>query len=84
MQILVIVANNDEVREWLTPPFQYALRLHDLHVDITSVKLLTLGTHAQRGLQYLVCVSVCVSVTQHLTFHVITRATKNTNLLSGG
>jgi len=31
-----------------------------------------------------VCVSVCVSVTQHLTFHVIIRATNNTNLLSGG
>ena len=35
-----------------------------------------------------VCVSVhlcvCVSVTQHLTFHMITRATNDTNLLSGG
>ena len=40
----------------------------------------------QRGLQYLVCVSVCVcvSVTQHLTFHVIIRAINNTILLSGG
>jgi len=38
----------------------------------------------QRGLQYLVCVSVCVSVTQHLTFHVIICATNDTNLLSGG
>ena len=50
--------------------------------------LLTLGAHAQRGLQYLVCVSVCVcvcvSVTQHLTFHAIIRATNDTNLLSGG
>ena len=52
--------------------------------------LLTLGAHAQRGLQYLVCVSVCVSVcvcvsvTQHLTFYVIIRATNDTNLLSGG
>ena len=48
--------------------------------------LLTLGAHAQRGLRYLVCVSVClcvcVSVTQHLTFHVIIRATNDTNLLS--
>ena len=25
-------------------------------------KLLTLGRHAQRGLQYLVCLSVCLSV----------------------
>ena len=45
--------------------------------------LLTLGAHAQRGLQYLVCVCVCVSVTQHLTFHVIIRATNDTNLLIG-
>ena len=28
--------------------------------------------------------SVCVSVTQHLTFRVIIRATNDTNLLSGG
>ena len=51
-------------------------------------ELLTLGMHAQRGLQYLVCVcvcvSVCVSVAQHLTFHVIIRPTNNTNLLSSG
>ena len=32
--------------------------------------LLTLGAHAQRGLQYLVCVSVCLSVT---TFSATTR-----------
>ena len=38
--------------------------------------LLILGVHVQRGLQHLVCVSVCVSVTQHLTFHVFIRATK--------
>ena len=36
------------------------------------------------GVQYLVCVSVCVSITQYLTFHVIIRATNDTNLLSGG
>ena len=42
---------------------------------------LTLGAHAQRGLRYLVCVSVCVSVTQHLVF---IRATNGTNLLGGG
>ena len=29
-------------------------------------------------------VCVCVSVTQHLTFHVIICATNDTNLLSGG
>ena len=40
---------------------------------------LTLGAHAQRGLRYL----VCVSVTQHLTFHVIIRVTNDNNILSG-
>ena len=30
---------------------------------LIAVVLLTRGVHAQRGLQYLVCVSVCVSVT---------------------
>ena len=30
-----------------------------------------------------VCLSVCVSVTQHLTFQVIVCATNDTNLLSG-
>ena len=50
---------------------------HRLYYD-----LLTLGAHAQRGLQYLVC--VCVSVTQHLTFHVFIRATNETNLLGSG
>ena len=31
-----------------------------------------------------VCLSVCVSVTQHLTFHVIIRVKNDNNLLSGG
>ena len=31
-----------------------------------------------------VCLSVCVSVTQHLTLYVIICATNDTNLLSGG
>ena len=31
-------------------------------VSTTTVNLLTLGAHAQRGLQYLVCPSVCVCV----------------------
>ena len=55
-------------------------------------RLLTLGAHAQRGLQYLVCVSLCLCVTQHLclcvtqhlTLYVIIRATNNSNLPSGG
>ena len=58
------------------------------YVAATKTLLLTLGAHAQRGLQYLVCVCVCVcvcvSVTQHLTFHVFIRATNDTNLLGGG
>jgi len=67
-----------------------------LNVSIESYQIitvpwnsLTLGAHAQQGLQYLVCVCVsvccvCVSVTQHLTFHAIIRATNDTNLLSSG
>ena len=43
---------------------------------------LTLGAHAQRGLQYLV--SVCVSVTQHLTCYVIIRATNETSVADEG
>ena len=43
---------------------------------------ITFGVHAQQGLQYLVCVSVClcvcVSVTQYLTFQVFIRATNHT------
>ena len=35
----------------------------DLHFSDFS---LTLGTHAQRGLQYLVCHSVCLSVCYHV------------------
>ena len=45
---------------------------------------LTLGEHAQQGLQYLVCVSVCLSVSQHFTFNAFIRATSDTNLLGGG
>ena len=39
---------------------------------VEAIQLLTLGAHAQRGLQYLVCVSVsvCLSVT---TFSAATR-----------
>ena len=36
------------------------------------------------GLRVCLHVCVCVSVTQHLTFHAIIRATNDTNLLSGG
>ena len=44
----------------------------------TSVlRSLTLGTHAQRGLQYLVCVSVCVCVPAALFSHLQTRNTSD-------
>ena len=56
-------------------------------IGMQCCTLLTLSVHAQRELQYLVCVSVCVrvcvSVTQHLTFHVFIHATNSTNLLGG-
>ena len=64
------------------PIVMYALRLFNKNALFTE--LLTLGVHAQRGLRYLVCVSVCVSVTQHLTFDVIIRVKNKNNLLSGG
>ena len=51
----------------------------------SAVSLLTLGAHAQRGLQYLVCVCVCLCVcysTSH--FNVIIRTTNNSNLPSSG
>ena len=51
---------------------------------MVSIVLLTLGAHAQQGLQYLVCVCVCVSIIQHLTLYVIIRATNNSNLPRGG
>ena len=38
------------------------------HFDCNWASL-TLGAHAQRGLQYLVCVSVCVSVCYHVFCH---------------
>ena len=49
---------------------------------ITSVVVgyLTLGAHAQRGL---LCVSVCVSVTQHLTSPMFVRLTNDTTYLTG-
>ena len=54
---------------------------------LSSGPFLTLGAHAQRGLKMRVTVlglCVCLLATQHLTFHVIIRATNDTNLLSGG
>jgi len=37
---------------------------------ISTVWLLTLGAHAQRGLLYLVCVSVCLSVCVSVCLHL--------------
>ena len=52
-----------------------------------AITSLTLGAHAQRGLRYLVCVSVCVSVcvcysTSHFSRDYSCH--KRYNLLSGG
>ena len=55
-------------------------------VPIFMECLLTLGACAARVtvLGLCVCVSVCVSVIQHLTFDMFIRATNDTNLLGGG
>ena len=45
--------------------------------------LVTLGAHAQRGYSSWVCVSVCVSVTQHLTSPMFVRLTNDTTYLMG-
>ena len=73
----------------IAPQGHYCAPIYIIHnlfalCEFLSYALLTLGAHVQRGLQYLVCVSVCVSVTQHLTFHMFIRATNDTNLLGGG
>jgi len=39
-------------------------------VKLLSANSLTLGAHAQRGLLYLVCVSVCVSVCVCVCLHL--------------
>ena len=44
----------------ITLHFTYAVIIGQ---SMQQLLLLTLGAHAQRGLQYLVCVSVCLSVT---------------------
>ena len=48
---------------------------------------LTLGAHAQQGLQYFVpwsvCVSVCLSVISNLASRTITHPTRDTNGFSG-
>ena len=44
---------------------------------------LTLGAHAQRGLQSSVCVCVCVSVTLNLTCRMFVRLTNDTTYLTG-
>ena len=44
---------------------------------------LTLGTHAPEGYCSWVCVSVCVSVTQHLTFPMFVCLTNDTTYLTG-
>ena len=43
---------------------------HKTGLDSFTDTLLTLGAHAQRGLQYLVCKSVCPSVRRSVCYHV--------------
>ena len=50
-------------------------------VQLRSMHLLPLGTHAQRGLQYLVCVGVsfCVSVCLIIALQALNRLMSDTN-----
>ena len=45
------------------------------YVQLPCISL-TIGAHAQRGLQYLVCVCVCLSVKSHLTYGASVRPEK--------
>ena len=76
--------SSDDYNSSLLPTIQWYPRANNVQ-RMANLTELTLGAHAQRGLQYLVRVSLCVSVTQHLTFHMIVHATNDTNLcwLSG-
>ena len=47
------------------------------------LNIFTLGAHAQRGYSSWVCVSVCLSVTQHLTSPMFVRLTNDTTYLTG-
>ena len=48
------------------------LYLQSMDIDPTPLlSFLTLGAHAQRGLQYLVCHSVCLSVCYHVFCHYV-------------
>ena len=57
-----------EVSQWLLP---YWL----VHLLLTPLQFLALGAHAQRGLYYLVCVSVCLS---SVCYHVFCHHTQQT------
>ena len=61
----------------------YVLGLREIW-RLLTLFVINLSAHAQRGLRYLACVSVCVSVIQHLTFYVFIHATNDTNLLGSG
>ena len=58
------------IRQFVNAAQQHAMLLHHLKrsVQLTYLRsfmsniLLTLGAHAQRGLRYLVCVCVCLSL----------------------
>ena len=70
--------SSDDYNSSLLPTIQWYPRANNVQ-RMANLTELTLGAHAQRGLQYLIRVSLCVSVTQHLTFHMIVHATNDTN-----
>ena len=53
------------------------------HVPVVNPQRACAARVTVLGLCVCVCGRVCVSVTQHLTFHVFIRATNDTNLLGG-
>ena len=55
--------------------------MRELHED--DPRVITLGAHAQRGYGSWVCVSVCLSVTLHLTSQMFVRLTNDTTCLTG-
>ena len=65
-------------RNDLAVPIQH---VEDTDVVVFSPLFLTLGVHVQRGLRYLVCVSVCVS-TLILALQARKRLMSDTNIFS--
>ena len=49
---------------------EHQIKTTNITTSAVGLLLLTLGTHAQRGLLYLVCVSVCVCVCVSVCLHL--------------